>query len=168
MLLYLGLFNLSATAFSGLEYSTGVSWVFLPAGMRLLCTLLFAEEGAVGLFLAAIVIALSDTSQMDLATGIGAAGISALAPYLSYRLALAYGLPASLRTLTPGWLSVLVFAYAGMSALMHQLWFVYRGISDNLVAGFGAMFIGDLVGTLIVLYSMKAVLAVGRKLAILR
>ena len=30
------------------EYIPGIGWIYLPAGVRLLCTLLFAEAGAVG------------------------------------------------------------------------------------------------------------------------
>lgn len=35
--------------FSRFEFARGINWIYLPAGMRLLCILLFAEAGAVGL-----------------------------------------------------------------------------------------------------------------------
>ena len=31
------------------EFVRGVNWIYLPAGMRLLCTLLFGGEGAIGI-----------------------------------------------------------------------------------------------------------------------
>ena len=38
--------------FSSLEFVRGVNWIYLPAGVRLLCTLLFAGAGGVGLLIA--------------------------------------------------------------------------------------------------------------------
>lgn len=161
--LYFGAFNLNLLVFSTLEFSPGVNWIFLPAGLRLLSTLLLAEEGAIGILLASLLITYSNHAGIDGITGIGAAFISAGAPYLTYRLALLYGLPANLHQLTAATLSALIVIYSAMSALLHQIWFVERGISPSLISGFGAMFIGDLLGTLIVIYSMKMLLAVLRK-----
>jgi hypothetical protein len=167
-LLYFSFFKLNLLIFSGLEFAPGVNWIFLPAGLRLLCTLLFAGEGAIGLFLAGNAVILHFYPGMDTLTGCGAACISAAAPYLTYRLALMYGMPASLHQLSPLRLSFMIVAYAVMSSLMHQLWFVMRGVSTDFISGFGAMFTGDLTGTLIVIYTMKMLLAVARKLKYLQ
>ena len=35
--------------FKRLEFAEGINWIYLPAGVRLLATLLFAEAGAIGL-----------------------------------------------------------------------------------------------------------------------
>lgn len=37
--------------FNHFEFTRGVNWIYLPAGIRLLATLLFAEAGALGLLL---------------------------------------------------------------------------------------------------------------------
>jgi hypothetical protein len=161
--LYFGAFNLNTLAFSKLEFAPGVNWIFLPAGLRLLCTLLFAEEGAIGILLASFLIVQFSFPNMDGITGTGAAFISAGAPYLTYRLALLYGMPASLQQLTAGRLTILIVIYSSISAFLHQLWFVERGISSDLITGFGAMFTGDLAGSLIVIYAMKMILALLRK-----
>lgn len=161
--LYFGAFNLNLLVFSTLEFAPGVNWIFLPAGLRLLSTLLLAEEGAIGILLASLLITHSPNTQLDGITGIGAACISAGAPYLTYRLALLYGMPSNLHQLSAATLSALIVIYSAMSALLHQLWFVERGISPSLITGFGAMFIGDLAGTLIVVYAMKMLLALLRK-----
>ncbi|MGB4345014.1 MAG: hypothetical protein WBJ21_01310 [Burkholderiaceae bacterium] len=158
-LLYVGFYNLNTSLFQALEYSAGVSWIFLPAGMRLLCTLLFAEEGAVGLFLAAATIILMKYPEMDLVTGFGAATISAGAPFLVYRCALYWGMPSTLKQLTAYRLSILILVYSAASACLHQTWFALRGLSSNPLQSFVAMFTGDLVGTLIVIYAMKMCLA---------
>jgi hypothetical protein len=49
-LLFLAMLALNQWIFSELEFVRGVNWIYLPAGARLLCTLLFAEAGVVGLF----------------------------------------------------------------------------------------------------------------------
>ncbi len=162
--LYFGAFNLNQLVFSTLEFAPGVNWIFLPAGLRLLSTLLFAEEGAIGLLLGSLLITQFLYPSMDIITALGASFISAGAPYLTYRVALLYGMPSSLQHLTAGRLSALIVIYSAMSAFMHQLWYVERGMSSDLMTGFGAMFIGDLAGTLIIIYAMKMLLAVLRQL----
>lgn len=162
--LYFGAFSLNQLVFSTLEFGPGVNWIFLPAGFRLLSTLLFAEEGAIGLLLSSLLITHFLYPSMDLITGLGASCISAGAPYLTYRLALLYGMPSTLQHLTAGRLSALIVIYSAMSSFLHQLWFVERGISSGLMTGFGAMFIGDLAGSLIIIYVMKMLLAVLRQL----
>jgi hypothetical protein len=37
--------------FTPFEFARGINWIYLPAGVRLLCTLLFAAAGAIGLLL---------------------------------------------------------------------------------------------------------------------
>lgn len=164
--LYFGAFNLNQLIFSSFEFAPGVNWIFLPAGLRLLCTLLFAAEGAIGLLLASLLISHFVYPLTDLITGLGAAFISATAPYLTYRLALLYGMPTSLQHLTAGRLTALIVIYSAMNAFLHQLWFVERGVSSSLITGFGAMFIGDLTGSLIIIYALKMLLAVLRQLRV--
>lgn len=162
-LLYFGCFYLNTAIFGMLEFSTGVHWIFLPAGLRLLCTLLFAEAGVIGIFIASLATTFLGLPSMDILTGFGAACISAGAPYLTYRLAQARGLNPSMQQLTAAWLAVLIVMYALTSSLLHQIRFTLRGVSDNFITGFGAMFIGDLVGTLIVVYFVKIALAIARR-----
>lgn len=49
--LFLFMLVLNEWLFSSLEFVRGVNWIYLPAGVRLLCTLLFAEAGAAGLLI---------------------------------------------------------------------------------------------------------------------
>src|SRR4051812_41421736 len=51
MALFLATLALNDWLFRRLEFVPGINWVYLPAGMRLLCTLLFAESGVLGLLL---------------------------------------------------------------------------------------------------------------------
>jgi len=47
---------------------------------------------------------------------------------------------------------------AGFTAVMHNAYFVFLGTVDAVASSTGAMFVGDLIGTLIVLYGAKWVL----------
>ncbi len=157
--LFSGMLAINEWLFRSLEFARGINYVYLPAGMRLLCTLLFAEAGAVGLLFAswAASFLLFFPGQFDrpFAGGIIAAG----APYLVYRIAsVRYGLHASLANLTPRRLLMLVLAYSVASPLLHHVYFALEG-RDHLLRGFLAMFLGDLDGTLIVIYGLKALLA---------
>lgn len=162
--LYYGFYHLNAYAFHALEVHAGASWVFLPAGLRLLCTLLFGAEGAIGLWLASLVIVYFSMGHFDLITALVSTVLSAGAPYLAYRLALRAGLPDTLAQLTPLKLAQLGIAYAFANALLHSIWYSLRGIHPDVLSGFVTMFIGDLLGTLIMLYAVKAVLAVLRSM----
>ena len=71
-----------------------------------------------------------------------------------------YGLRASLANLTPRRLLVLALACSLASPLLHHVYFALRG-DTGLWRGFVVMFVGDLVGTLMVIYAMKALLALG-------
>ncbi len=162
--LYYSFFRLNAYAFHAFQVHSGASWIFLPAGLRLLCTLLFGGEGAIGLLLASGLLVLVDFPPMEPLTLMVAPLLSAGAPYLVYRLALRSGMPASLTKLTPLKLAQLGILYAFASAGLHSIWFSLRGVHPDLLSGFVTMFTGDLVGTLIMLYAIKMLLAAIRML----
>lgn len=82
------------------------------------------------------------------------------APYLTYKIAQQnFGLHASLSNLSPWHLLICIVCYSVASPLMHHIWFALRGETDNIVHSFFVMFIGDLSGTLIVVYAMKMLLS---------
>jgi hypothetical protein len=159
MVLFAAMRALNEWMFRTLEFVPGIHFVYLPAGVRLLCTLLFAEAGAVGLLFvswaANFLFVFHGQFERPFWGGI----LGTVAPYAVYRLARwRYGLHASLANLTPRRLLVLVLAYSVASPLLFHLYFAWRGQAD-LLRGFTAMFIGDFTGTLIVIYGIKALLA---------
>ena len=159
VLLFSGLLAVNEWLFRWAEFAPGINYLYLPAGMRLLCTLLFAEAGAVGLLLVSwgVSFLVLFPGQFDRPFWGGL--IAAVAPYAVYRLARwRYGLHASLANLTPRRLLVLVLAYSLASPLLHHLYFAWNGQSD-LLRGFLAMFTGDLLGTLVVIYGIRALLS---------
>ncbi|MEJ5895689.1 hypothetical protein WIT60_02375 [Aquabacterium sp. G14] len=50
---FLTMVGVNELLFRASEHVPGINWVYLPAGVRLLATLLFGFSGAVGLLLAA-------------------------------------------------------------------------------------------------------------------
>jgi hypothetical protein len=157
---YLILYTLNDWLFVSLEFHTGVHWIYLPAGLRLLCTLLMGAEGAIGLFLGSLLITLTTNSNLDTVTLFEAAVISAGIPYVIYRTALFYGMASSLENLSAKSLLVLIFTYSLATAFAHSILFRLLGVSENFIGTFTAMFIGDLSGTLIVIYLIKCCLLI--------
>lgn len=159
IVLFTAMLALNEWLFRRLEFAPGINFVYLPAGMRLLCTLLFGEAGAVGLLLVSWVVSFEIFFPGQFARPFWGGLIAATAPYVVYRLACRrYGLDASLANLSPRRLLLLVVAYSLASPLLHHVYFAAMGQHD-LLRGFTAMSIGDLLGTLIVIYGIKGLLA---------
>jgi len=162
-LVYCGFFAINQYLFSVLSYSTGTNWIFLPSGVRLFAILLFAQWGALGVILGGVGVVFSQSLSMgDPVTLMGSIALSGLAPLLARQICLGYGeFNPDLRGLSSNGLTRLAAIFAAISAGLHQLWFAWRGISDDIAGGLVAMFTGDVLGTLIVLYAAKAVLSMG-------
>jgi hypothetical protein len=147
------------------DFMPGISWVYLPAGMRLLSTLLFAEAGAVGLLLVSWLVCFFYFFPDDYIRSFMGGILATLAPYLAYRIARhCYGLQASLQNLTPKRLLMCVVGYSFASPLLHHLWFAMSGRQGDLLHSFAVMAVGDLSGSLIVIYTMKLLLSLASKI----
>ncbi|MEO6921656.1 MAG: hypothetical protein ABI171_21825 [Collimonas sp.] len=147
--------------FTHIEFNQGIAWIYLPAGIRLICTLLFAEAGVIGILIGSLL-----TSSIyalfpgDPVTTIGYSAISALAPYLSYRFTLReMRLQPSLSNLTTTNLLACILLYGLANPLLQLMWFVLRGVSYHFWSGLIVMSIGDLTGSLIVVYAIKLLLS---------
>jgi len=142
--------------FTKLEFAAGINWIYLPAGIRLLCTLLFAEAGAVGLLLISWLVCFLYFFPNDPVRSFAGGILASAAPYLVYLGAQKYfGLRATLTNLSPARLLHCAVAFSLASPLFHHLWFATYEHRSNLAASFLAMAIGDFFGTVIVLYSAK-------------
>jgi len=146
--------------FAHSRFVRGVYWIYLPAGIRLLATLLLGADGALGLLLASWLVNCCYFFPHDFVRAFTGGILSTVAPYAVYRLARErYGLEASLRNLTAKRLLALALAYAFANALLHYLWFALRGGMHHLTLRFFTILVGDLSGTLLVLYALKTALA---------
>ena len=156
---------LNEVFFRDAEFLQGIGWVYLPAGTRLLCTLLF---GAIGLLVSGWIACYCYYGPGDAVRATTGTIAGALGPYLVYAIARReYGLAASLANLTPGRLLACAAACSVASPALHHIWFALHGDSQ-LLPGFLVMCIGDFVGTLIVLYTAKGLLALAGRLPVPR
>ena len=80
--LYALFFALNSFLFQSLIFSSGVSWIFLPAGLRLVLTLLFGGKGAIGISITSILIGLLFYFS-DPVIAVGAGILGGLAPYIA-------------------------------------------------------------------------------------
>jgi hypothetical protein len=160
VVLFCSTLALNELVFTRLEFVRGVNWIYLPAGMRLLCILLFAEAGAIGLLVASWLACFFYFFPNDPIRSFMGGIIAAAAPYLVYRVMLiSAGARTSLADLTPLRLLVYAVAFSIGSPLLHHIWFAVHGDTDKLLRSFLVMAQGDLAGTLIVLYLAKGALA---------
>ena len=157
-LLWVLLFRLNRWAFSYIDVTIFISWIFLPAAIRMLAIMACDWVGALGLFAGALI-----TNQADpaagLTDGLVLAFLSATGPLLAFwcctRL---LRLPPTLTGLT-AW-QLLVFAVVGalLNAVPHNIYFYFSGRMTSPIEGLVPMFFGDLLGTMVVLYAASLAL----------
>jgi hypothetical protein len=145
--------------FTQFEQSNGINWVFLPAGVRLLATLLFGFAGFAGLLLAGIYLNFHhfvfDAGFRAWSGAIAGAG----GPYLAYLFAKHwFDLGPRLGGLTAQRLLFTGVLCGLMSPVFHHAFtWVQTGLVDWLALA--AMITGDIIGILIVLYIAKGLIA---------
>jgi hypothetical protein len=160
MIAFIAMLVANEWLFTRLEFVPGINWVYLPAGMRLLCVLLFGNAGALGLLLVSWLVCFFYFFPDDYVRSFMGGVLAAAAPWIANRIAQnVFGLRASLTNLSPQRLLVCIVLYSVASPLLHHIWFAIHGDTDRLLHSFFVMFIGDLNGTLIVVYAMKGILA---------
>jgi hypothetical protein len=160
---FLGAIGLNELLFASFEFAQGISWIYMPAGVRLLCTLLFAEAGAIGILFASWLICFFYFFPDDPIRSFAGGILAALAPYLTYRMLVASRIGSSLAGLGPWRLLGCALAFSIASPALHHIWFALQGQREGLLEGFLVMASGDFVGTCIVLYSAKMLLSLRRR-----
>ena len=156
-ILYVEFFHLNDLIFSTLEHVHGVNWVFLPAGFRVLLVLIMGLPGAAGILLGNCWLdraSLNDESLwLVLITGM----VSGLTPWcVKWVMEKKQLLARQLKKLTAHSLLQFVLAYAMANAVGHQLvWWALKVPDSNPWVDVWPMFVGDAVGALLILYTMK-------------
>jgi hypothetical protein len=154
----IGLNYLNGLLFQPFEESVGINWIFLPAGVRLLATLLFGFPGFVGLLLASLYLNFYHFEFQDNARAIYGAVAASGGPYLAYLFAKHwFDLRPQLGNLTARRLLFTGVLCGIMNpAFYHAFAWVQTGQVDW--TGLMAMITGDVVGILIVLYFAKGMI----------
>ena len=161
--LFVGFYRLNDVLFSGpFEHAQGINWVFLPSGFRVLLVLVLGWPGALGI--------VGGTFWLDqerllepsgwltvLLTGLA----SGFGPWLIKRWMESRGwLDVHLRDISPQRLLHFVLLYAVLNSVSHQFirWYLLN-IDSQPWLDVWPMFVGDALGAVLVLYTMKYTLA---------
>lgn len=164
---WVALYQLNNWFFSEIYLNSFISWIFLPAAIRMFAVMINGWAGTLGLFFGAI---LTNLSQLEFEplNALVLAGLSALGPLAAIHLCTRWlQLPVDFAGLQRS--QLLVFAAAGalFNVIPHNIFFYMTGLSDDPWSGVLPMLVGDLSGTLIVLYvaSFSIRMAIKGKLA---
>jgi hypothetical protein len=133
-----------------------VSWIYLPAGLRLFLILIFGLSGAIGIAAASFAIWYFWAFPADLVTCIGIGLISGFAPLLA-KWVVVSNIPINndLSNLSMQKILLCIVIYALMSSGFHQYWFVLRDLESGSINHFLVMFAGDVVGSILLIALIK-------------
>ncbi len=162
---YTFLFYFNSWITSDITFGLGVSWIYLPAGLRLFLTLIFGLPGAIGIAIASFLISYYGEFPSNLIVCVGIGLISGFAPYLArYFVFSNLRLESDLSNLDFPKLIACILIYALLSAGLHQLWFSTMTLENTgSVNHFLVMFIGDVLGSLLLISLIKYCLDLLRK-----
>jgi hypothetical protein len=149
---YFFAFQLNDFLFGDLQFSTGVNWVFIPSGLRLLLVLVLPQLGAIGIALASCALnylhGSPDAHLFNLVTGVISGATPLIARYVAVHT---LKLNVDLSGLTAQNLFKASLLFAFISAVTHQIWYVWVGVTTDFIASTLVMAVGDWFGTVLVL-----------------
>jgi hypothetical protein len=155
-LLYSALFFFNDWLTETVKYDLGVSWVYLPAGLRLFLILIFGLAGAIGIAVASFAISYFGVFPPDLITCIGIGLISGFAPLLAKWVVVSNThISNDLSNLSLQKIIFCILVYALVSAGLHQWWFVMRDLESGSLNHFLVMFVGDVAGSILLIVLIK-------------
>ena len=138
------------------SHAYGANYIWLPAGVRLLIAILLGVVGAAGVAVASACLALQSGNIVSLPDAIVWGLISGFAPYLALRSFMVFlNGEFNLIVLTGKRLLQLTLWSATVNTGLKCIFFLVEDPSRNFLESGFYMALGDCVGTLIVLYSIK-------------
>lgn len=152
---YFYAFQLNTFFFEWSEFAHGVNWLYIPSGLRLLFVLVLTHAGSLGLVLGSVAINYAlgspdNSHAFNLITGL----ISGGSPYLARVIAIHFlQLNTQLDGLTAKSFFKISVLFALTSSLLHQVWYLWNGKTDDLITNTLVMAVGDWFGTVLVLAS---------------
>jgi hypothetical protein len=155
-LAYSALFFINDGITEALKYDLGVSWIYLPAGLRLFLILIFGLAGAIGIAVASFAISYFGVFPPDLLTCIGIGLISGFAPLFAKWIVVTNTyISNDLSNLSMQKILLCIVVYALMSSGFHQYWFVLRDLESGSLNHFLVMFAGDVAGSILLIALIK-------------
>jgi hypothetical protein len=155
-LMYIVLFFFNDWITEAVKYDLGVSWIYLPAGLRLFLILIFGLAGAIGIAAASFAISYFGAFPPDLLTCIGIGLISGFAPLFAKWVVVSNTyISNDLSNLSMQKILLCIVVYALMSSGFHQYWFVLRDLESGSINHFLVMFAGDVAGSILLIALIK-------------
>ena len=155
MIAWVLLYKFNMWAFKSLAINSFVSWIFLPAFIRMLSVLLFGWSGVAGLILGATI----TSPPIEIVHSLPLAFISGLAPMLAYKICQhILKLSNSLEGIRGLDLIILAFSGALTCVALNGLYFSQHNLPANFTTCLLPMFFGDMLGSLIMLYLAALIL----------
>ena len=145
------LFKLNMWAFKSLEVNHFVSWIFLPAFIRILSVLLFGWAAVIGLIIGAIIT--SNPADIGHSTPYVLAMISGVGPMIAVRFCeYVLKLPPTLIGIRPSHLFIFAITGAFVNVSLNGYYFALHQLPSHPITCLSPMFIGDMLGSIIMLY----------------
>lgn len=156
-------FELNSFAFSQLEYSERVNWIFLPAALRVIFVLLFNGVGAIGLMVGAYFTLPHTTDSVTLHALILSIS-SGLAPLIAVSFCKRFiSLNSDLSGLKGAHILILSVACAAANSIILNSYLATQEGYSFLVAQGISIFVGDVLGSAIVLSVLAIALSIWLK-----
>jgi hypothetical protein len=154
---------LNGYLFRHYEMTEGVNLIYWPHGLRVVLTLLFERYAVLGLGIGAYSVVSSIWPDNWIMRWF-APMIGASAAYLAMRMLLPSqgGLPSRIKGLTPAMLIAIGTVSALINSGGHTALRIVSGIEGHHSGEFMSMFVGDLLGALLILYVLKLFLLLAK------
>lgn len=164
------------TQLTALDFATGVSLIFLPAGIRTLAVLVFGLRGAAGVFIGCLfstIEYMGHLPALDATFTLAICAISAFSAYLMMRLVCwLRKIGSNLEELQFSDVLFIVFTQGLLSATLHQLVFAQLGLEGaysnpsgwEIFRLWAAMATGDIVGSMVLMLSAIALVNMAHSL----
>lgn len=163
-IVWIGLFEANAYVAEVLVVNDYVSWVFLPAAIRVLSVLLAGYAGVFGLFVGALFTNMPIDS-VNLIDAVALSVISAVSPMIAVGL-LCKGFSLSKSLAGLRWWHLIAFAVVGAvcNVTATQLYFAYNNHPASVGGSWLPMLVGDLIGAFVFLYTASLLTKFAAKL----
>jgi hypothetical protein len=154
-IVWIVVFWINAWCFKAITYSSYANWVFLPAAVRLIVVLLCQKVGALGLVLGAYA-TMSGTSSGHMLHQMLVAATSGLAPLVAVWAGKRWFLiPDSLAGLRAMHIALLSTLCSVCNAVLLNTYLLISRHLDHALAQIATVFVGDFLGTAIVLFLLS-------------
>lgn len=146
------LYALNGWMFANLEVTEHVSWIFIPAALRMFSVMVLNWSAVMGLFVGAMITNNPVLGENMIHALIGST-LTALGPYAATHLTIKLLSTANnFQGISPKQLYIFGITGSLCNVVPHCIWFWIDGAASPWPTQFTPMFMGDMIGTTIILY----------------